>query len=208
MPDRSDRYRTLAGELRHAPDPIKGSRFLGCAAPATSLERVRAYVAAIRTEHPRATHHCWGARLGAVSEGLRFDDDGEPTGSAGRPIAQQIEGHGLHDVVVVVVRWFGGTKLGVGGLMRAYSGCAGQTLDRAPVREVLRTRSVVLRHPYDCSGALTAVLAAHGLEPLAADYGAEVVLRLEVPLARFEAFEREVRERTAGRAVLDQPSST
>lgn len=203
-----DRFLTLEAEFRHAIEPIKGSRFLGCAAPAKSLEQVRAYVDRVRGEHRSATHHCFGACLGEPEDGQRFDDDGEPAGSAGRPIAQQIGGHGFTDVVVVVVRWFGGTKLGVGGLMRAYGGCAGQTLDRAPVREVLRTRRVELRHPYDCSGAVSAVLAALGLEPVRADYGEEVVLHLDVPLGQLELFERDVIERTAGLARIAQSSGT
>lgn len=195
-------FSTLAAEHRHAIDPIKGSRFLTTAAPTRSVEEGQAVLDRVRGEFPNASHHCWAWRLGVGGHVTRSSDDGEPAGSAGRPILAQIEGHGLVDVTLVVSRWFGGTKLGVGGLVRAYGGAAGKTLDRAPIATVIVTRRVVLEFPYDCSGPLQGLLAASALEPVEAQYGASVRLVLDVPERELDEFASEARERSAGRAEL------
>ncbi len=101
---------------------------------------------------------------------------------------------------MVVTRWFGGTKLGVGGLMRAYGGAAGQALDRAEVLTVAITRRVALGFPYACSGAVQALLASAGLQPEESDFGAQVRLVVRVEEERLEGFLDELRERTAARA--------
>lgn len=185
-------------ELVHEDPPVKGSRFLALVAPAASAAEAEARLARVRAEHKSATHHCWAWRLGAEGQRFRSSDDGEPSGSAGRPILAQIEGHRMTELLVVVVRWFGGTKLGVGGLVRAYGGCAGHALDRVPRRRVIVTERLRLVAPYACGGALQAVLAARGLQPAAASYAAEVRLELEVPRDERAAIEAELRERTAG----------
>jgi len=195
-------YRTVAAEHRHEIDPVKGSRFLTSVAPATSVEEAEAFVERIRREFADATHNCWAYRVGPDGAAFRSSDDGEPSGSAGRPILQQVEGHGLTDVAIVVTRWFGGTKLGVGGLVRAYGGAAGKTLDRTPCRTILVTRRIAIEHPYECSGAVQSLLAARDLEPSSAEYGAHVALVLEVPERDVETFTRELLDRTAGRARL------
>jgi len=204
----ADEFRTLAAEFRHEIDPVKGSRFLATVAPAASVATAEAFVERVRSEFPNATHNCWAYLVGGAVPVTRSSDDGEPGGSAGRPILAQIEGHGLQDVAVVVTRWFGGTKLGVGGLMRAYGGAAGQTLDRAPQRTVVVTRRVEVEHPYECSGAVQGFVAGLGIEPSSADYGASVRLVFDVPVRELEAFRRELGERTAGRAVCrESPES-
>ena len=122
---------TLIAPAQHA-TTVRGSRFLADAAP------IRAAAAALRwlatQRHGDATHNCWAWRCGAE---YRSSDDGEPGGSAGRPILQAIDAQGLDYAVVRVARWFGGTKLGVGGLARAYGGCAAQCLRKAPRREIV-----------------------------------------------------------------------
>jgi uncharacterized YigZ family protein len=116
---------TLATVCQHSED-IKKSRFLAQAAPvqtpAQALEFVR------QVSDLAATHHCWAYRIG---QDYRFNDDGEPGGTAGRPILQAIEGQGIDRAVVVVTRWYGGIKLGAGGLVRAYGGTAAECLRRA-----------------------------------------------------------------------------
>lgn len=104
-------------------EEVRKSRFLANAAPVETPEAALAFVAAV--SDPGATHNCWAYRLGGQ---YRFSDDGEPGGTAGRPILQAIEGQACDGVVVVVTRWFGGIKLGTGGLVRAYGGCAAECL--------------------------------------------------------------------------------
>jgi uncharacterized YigZ family protein len=116
---------TLAGPCRHV-EEIKKSRFLAQAAPVESPEQALAFVRQV--SDPSATHNCWAYRIG---QDYRFNDDGEPGGTAGRPILQAIEGQGIDRAVVVVTRWFGGVKLGAGGLVRAYGGAAAECLRTA-----------------------------------------------------------------------------
>lgn len=197
-----DDYLTLAGEHRHEPEKVKGSRFPAAVAPAASPEAAEHFVARVAAEHAGARHVCWAWRLGPGGDRARASDAGEPGGSAGAPILAQLEHRGISDAVVVVARYFGGVKLGIGGLMRAYGGAAGQCLDGAEVVRVRATRRVAVEHPYDCSGAVRGLLSAEGLAPARAEYGALVRLELDVPLSALERFRRELADRTAGRARL------
>lgn len=121
----SELLSTLAQPCRHQ-EEIKKSRFLALAAPVESPEQALAFLREVAD--PIATHNCWAYRIG---QDYRFNDDGEPGGTAGRPILQAIEGQGMDRVVVVVTRWYGGIKLGAGGLVRAYGGTAAECLRRA-----------------------------------------------------------------------------
>lgn len=192
-------YRTLVGRSRHEIDKIKGSRFLATIAPIRAEEDAQALVAEIRREFHDARHHAWAWRLGAAGQRFRYSDDGEPSGSAGHPILQQLEGRELCDVVAVVTRWFGGTKLGVGGLMRAYGGAAAEALELAKVKSVVLTRRLVLEYGYEHSGPIEGLLSEFGLSPVSARYEAEVRLEIDVPRARVEACLRAFRDRTSGR---------
>lgn len=111
---------------------IKKSRFIGQAAPISSEEDARAFL--VKVSDPAANHNCWAWRLG---QAYRFSDDGEPSGTAGKPILQAIDGQDLDGVVVVVTRFFGGILLGSGGLVRAYGGTAAQMLRAADKREII-----------------------------------------------------------------------
>lgn len=198
-----DRYLTLAAEHFYEPDPIKNSRFLALVAPATSEDEAKDFLDRVRDKYDDARHVCWAWRLGPGGDQTRSSDDGEPGGSAGRPILLQLEGHACTDVVAAVVRYFGGVKLGVGGLMRAYGGAAGQCLDRAPLEEVIVVERLTLSHPYECSNAVQALLVAEELTPVAADYGERVQLVLEVPRPRVAEVRAALIDRTGGRVELD-----
>lgn len=116
----------------------RGSRFLAWVFHAPGETSFLARAAAIRLEHPKARHHCWAWQIDAA---YRFHDDGEPGGTAGRPMLQVLEGSGLQDLAAICVRYFGGVKLGTGGLARAYSGATVRALEAAGRRtEVLRSR--------------------------------------------------------------------
>jgi uncharacterized YigZ family protein len=126
---------TLAAEARHSED-IRKSRFLAQAAPVETPQQALAWVQTV--SDAAATHNCWAYRIG---QDYRFNDDGEPGGTAGRPILQAIEGQGIDRVVVVVTRWYGGIKLGAGGLARAYGGTAAECLrlaERVPIVAMAR----------------------------------------------------------------------
>lgn len=122
---------TLVAPVAFVQD-IKKSRFIGQAAPISSEEEAKAFLA--RVSDPAANHNCWAWRLG---QAYRFSDDGEPSGTAGKPILQAIDGQDLDGVIVVVTRFFGGILLGSGGLVRAYGGTAAQMLRAADKREII-----------------------------------------------------------------------
>jgi uncharacterized YigZ family protein len=111
----------------------RGSRFIAYACPVKSPEEFKATLNEIKKEHPKATHHCFAYRLGLDGNTFRVSDDGEPSGSAGRPILGQIDSKGLVNVLVVVVRYFGGTLLGVPGLINAYRSAAALALQMTPL---------------------------------------------------------------------------
>ena len=126
-------FLTLAGPHEVEIDKVKRSRFIGLAQPCASPDEALAFVSQVRARFHDARHHCWAWRIG---EDARSSDDGEPHHSAGAPILKQLEGHGLTNAVVVVVRYFGGLKLGVGGLARAYGAAAASVLDDAQTLRV------------------------------------------------------------------------
>ncbi|MCU0663195.1 MAG: IMPACT family protein [Myxococcota bacterium] len=140
---------------------IKRSRFIARAAPVTCPEAAMEFLR--QASEAGADHNCWAYRVG---DEYRFNDDGEPGGSAGRPILAAIDGQGLDEVAVVVTRTFGGIKLGVGGLVRAYGGTAAECLRTAQRRTLVRTVVVRLRAPFECLGAAHGLLEQRALQRL------------------------------------------
>jgi uncharacterized YigZ family protein len=179
---------------------VRRSRFL------CTLERVgdeaaaRAVVDRLRREHWDARHHCSAFVLGPRRDVERSSDDGEPAGTAGAPMLEVLRGHELSDVVVVVTRWFGGTLLGAGGLVRAYGDAVRAGLDRAGT---LR-RSLVREHLLDLdhadAGRIESELRARGVAVLDTAYAARVTLRLGVPPDQEARLAALVAELTAGAA--------
>ena len=131
----------------------KGSRFLAFVLPAADEGAARSARAGLADRYPNATHHCWAERLGNPAR-ERASDDGEPSGTAGRPILAVLAGAGLSDVTAVVVRWFGGTKLGKGGLARAYSGATRLALDELETVERVPVETLSVEVSYSAVGAV------------------------------------------------------
>ncbi len=189
--------RTLAGPVRVEIERVRGSRFVAVLAPVSGEAGAQAVIAAERARHPDATHHCWALRL---SDGIeRASDDGEPRDTAGAPILRHLQGADLSDVACVVVRWFGGTKLGRGGLIRAYGAATEAAIAAATVVERPQLATLVLEHDYELSGAVQSVLTAHAATVVGESYGAVVTLRVTVPVGDEDAFVRAVVDATAGR---------
>ncbi len=200
-------YLTLARPHRLEIPRIKGSRFLASVAPVADPEAAQDLLAATRREFPDATHHCSAWRIDASL--YKTGDDGEPGGTAGRPILQQIDARRLVRVAVVVTRWYGGTKLGAGGLVRAYGGAAGEALDAAGITEVIIKRTVIVEHPYDVSGEVQSVLNARKFTPDSASYEAVVRLTFSIREEDAAGFAAELVDRTAGvaRVEVSEPDS-
>ncbi|XZF14044.1 IMPACT family protein [Chitinophagaceae bacterium MMS25-I14] len=130
----TNKYRTLAANTT-AEFKDRGSRFLAYAYPVSGTQDVKDKLQVLKKEHPKAVHHCFAFRIGTDGKLFRANDDGEPSGSAGRPILGQIDSAGITNVLVVVVRYFGGTLLGVPGLINAYKTVTADALKDAPVTE-------------------------------------------------------------------------
>lgn len=148
----SDHFRTIAApvELRQK---IERSEFLGIAFPVTSEEAFFEELTRVQKKHFDATHHCWAFRLWTEGR-ARSADAGEPSGTAGKPILAAIEGADFHDVGVIVVRWYGGVKLGTGGLSRAYRDTAAEALRLAAVSDRYLYVPVTITVPYDALGTV------------------------------------------------------
>lgn len=175
------RYRTLR-ELVRVRFVVKNSRFIATAAPVTGEEAAEQFVERIRAEFPDATHHTYTYRIGAGSSLVeRAFDDREPAGTAGLPMLQLLQGKGLSDLVVVGTRYFGGIKLGIGGLTRAYRHCARACIEEAAL--VVRERLYHCRMTvsYGDIGALLRQLEALGADIIATDYAAEVSVIAALP---------------------------
>lgn len=162
----------------HSESVIKKSRFIGCVEPmadrATALQRV----AALRAEHPTATHVCWALMAGGHSAA---NDDGEPGGTAGRPMLEVLRHHDLEGVLATVVRYYGGTPLGAGGLVRAYTDSVAQALMQAAKAPVVRWRGLRCVLPYALEGWLRRELDAHGARLVDVQHGEGVTVSLRVP---------------------------
>lgn len=168
---------------------VKKSRFIARLEPVTSREEVNAAVAGARADYPDARHHCWAYLLGrpAAARNAGMSDDGEPAGTAGRPILNVLQHGHLGDVLVIVVRYFGGIKLGAGGLVRAYSAAAQQALEGAPCRKQEDLRHWRAEGDFACEQALRHWLGEHGGQLDGVHYGERVRLDLRVPAERGEA---------------------
>jgi uncharacterized YigZ family protein len=190
---------SLAGPV-NASFVIRQSRFVVHAAPVADQAATLAFHEAVAD--PSATHNCWAWKL---DHGARCNDDGEPAGTAGKPILAAIEGKGLNRVMVVVTRYFGGILLGVGGLVRAYGGSAARCLDQAEFIEQHALCQCRVTAGFDFTGAVHAALAASEATRLEEHYDAAgLELRVEVRLDRLRQLQSLLRDTTRGTASLQR----
>ncbi len=165
-----------------------GSRFIALAYPVETEQEVKDIVSALRKEYHDARHHCYAYRLGYKGDVFRSSDDGEPSGSAGRPILGQIDSAGLSDVLVVVVRYFGGIKLGIPGLIRAYKTSSADALAHATVVEKIAGVWLRLSFGYGAMNTVMKVLKEMGLPQRAQNLGMDCSLEVRVRLSALEEF--------------------
>ena len=192
---------TLAQPVQHVQD-VKHSRFLAQAAPIEDAAAALAFIQQVGD--PQATHNCWAYRYGSD---YRSSDDGEPAGTAGRPILAAIDGQGLDRVVVVVTRWFGGIKLGAGGLVRAYGGTAAECLRTAPRLALTPMLELSLHCRFEDIGQVHALLSSHEASKLGESYQTDgVVLQLQLPVAQRDSLKIRLRDATRDRARIIEDS--
>ncbi len=193
------RYRIPAATTRIEHE-VSRSRFIATLANAPTVEAAREFIAGSRAETPDASHHVYAFKVGygaSVIEGL--SDDGEPTGTAGPPALAVLRGAEIGDAVLVITRYFGGTKLGTGGLVRAYGDAARAVIAAAPTQEKVERRHIGLTVPYALYDRLKLIAAAHHATIDDETFEAEVTLYLTLPLDSLEPFTAAIREMSAGR---------
>ena len=178
---------------------IKGSRFLAEAIHVSSVEEADAALLAIKKRDYDATHHCSAYRIGSDGNTFRYNDDGEPNSSAGLPIYRQIEGRNLTNALVVVIRYYGGTKLGTGGLVRAYGEAASLALDAATVKEIIPRTALSFVFDYDDTSPAMHTISQFDVIVLETSYSERTSMTLGIRTSQVDSFRAVFLEALGGR---------
>ncbi|MET9663616.1 YigZ family protein [Streptomyces sp. NPDC006510] len=197
-----EQYRTVARAGVHETE-INRSRFICALAPAATELEAQDFVARIRREHPTATHNCFAYVIGADASVQKASDDGEPGGTAGVPMLQMLTRREMRYVVAVVTRYYGGVKLGAGGLIRAYGGVVGEALDELGTITRRRFRLATITVGHQRAGKLENDLRATGRTVREVRYAEAVIIEIGLPDADVESFRGWLADATAGEAGLE-----
>lgn len=185
----------------------KKSRFIATVAPVKSEEEAQSFIEHIRKQYWDARHSCTAFTIGSRHQLTRCSDDGEPAGTAGRPMLDVLLGENIHDTCAVVTRYFGGTLLGTGGLVRAYSGALREALNHAVILEKQKGVRLEIRSDYADLGRIQYLIGQNQISILSSSYTDSVFLETLVPEDRFDSFYASITEGTAGKASLTKGSS-
>ena len=187
---------------------VKRSKFLTFVAPATNREEAEHVIRNLRVQHPQANHVCWAYIAGAPNTTIRsMSDDGEPSGTAGMPILKILEYSGYGDVVVAVIRYFGGTKLGTGGLQRAYCDAASLVLADLPMKLKVTRTSVLLTYDYTHDGSISRLLERYDVEDIDSSYAQQVSLSIKIASSELNVFKTQLTNITAGSVEISIPDA-
>ena len=182
-----DSYRFIAARTV-AEERIKGSRFIAVAMPCASMDDVKPAITALMSEYPDATHYCYAAVCGPTSE-TRSSDAGEPSGTAGKPILDVLLGEGVTDSMCVVIRYFGGTLLGTGGLVRAYSGTAHDAVSAAPRGEKVRCATYSAEMDYSTFSGFERLMMQYARGQPEKEFTDRVMAKFRIEVGRCAEFE-------------------
>jgi uncharacterized YigZ family protein len=196
----------VPAQVTRVEDRIEHSRFIATLAPAETVEAARERIDAVRVEFPDATHHCFAYAVGppGSTAAVAASDAGEPAGTAGRPMLAVLLNSGVGDVVAVVTRYFGGVKLGKGGLVRAYTGAVQHALRVLPLREHVDAIDLRATVPYAAVDAARRSVEREGGRVVGEAFASDVTLALHVPADRLDAIEHALREATSGRVRFER----
>jgi uncharacterized YigZ family protein len=198
-----DSYKTLGEICRHE-IKIKGSRFIALGYPAESIDSAVAILDDVRKKEHAATHHCYAYTVGIESEKFKYSDDGEPSGTAGRPIYQSIAGKTLRNLIVIVVRYYGGAKLGTGGLTRAYSRTATEMLDQARIVEKLICDRLGFSVPFTLYDRAMRIINAGSYKIILQDFAEQVAIVIEIRRSKTDSFVSQLTELTGGKIEIEK----
>ncbi|MDT0388937.1 MULTISPECIES: YigZ family protein [Streptomyces] len=197
-----DEYRTVAHAGVHETE-VNRSRFLCALAPAATEQEAQAFIATVRKEHADATHNCWAYVIGADASVQKASDDGEPGGTAGVPMLQMLLRRDMRYVVAVVTRYYGGVKLGAGGLIRAYGGAVGEALDAVGTRTRRRFRLATVTVDHQRAGKLENDLRAGGRQVRDVRYAEAVTIEIALPDTEVAPFRAWLADVTSGTARFE-----
>lgn len=183
----------------------KKSRFIATLQKCESEEEAARFVEEMKKKYWDARHNCYAFVIGARGELTRCSDDGEPGGTAGRPMLEVLTGEGIRNAAVVVTRYFGGVLLGTGGLVRAYTQAVKEGLKNSVTGRMRHGYEVTVEADYGDVGKLLYLLGNAGIEPLSADYGEKASLRLNIPAEMLDALRKDMADATSGRAKPGSP---
>lgn len=199
-------YFTIAQPARQE-TRVQRSRFIGSLSPAPHREAAESGLERIRREFHDATHHCYAYRIDANE--FRYSDGGEPSGTAGLPILKVLDKYCLLQSLLVVTRYFGGIKLGPGGLSRAYSQCAEETIQKSSLQKLIQYCAMTVQYPYGATRQIHYLVDKYGGEVDSSEFAAEVISRLKIPSRNQPEFERELLQAGAGQVkILHREEST
>lgn len=183
---------------------VINSRFIASAGPVLSTDDAKQFIRSIKERFPDATHHVPAYVIGAGNSVTAYcSDDGEPSGSAGRPVLSVLQGSGLGDAAIVVTRYFGGTKLGIGGLVHAYGDAAKEVLAVLPRAEKVPTCTVMMAIEYSLFDRVRLMLKKHHAKTLAEDFGADVTITAQFVMDSFSSFQTDLSELTRGQVQAE-----
>lgn len=185
-------------------ETIKKSRFITLLAHTAGAEAARAFVQQVKSEHPTARHHCWAWVAGAPddSQQLGFSDDGEPSGTAGKPMLAQLMGAGIGEITAVVVRYYGGIMLGTGGLVKAYGGGVQQGLKLLPRQRKVPMKRFTLQCDYSQLSDIERLVQRFDAEITESDYQDRIALTLAVPYGQIDGFKKNLSDFSRGALSL------
>lgn len=198
-------YKTVCKEAE-AEITEKKSRFIAAIAPIRSEEEAVQYIEQVKKLHWNARHHCYAYVLGERFEIQRYSDDGEPGGTAGKPMLDVLLGEEIHDVLAVVTRYFGGTLLGTGGLVRAYSGAVREGLSASNIITKKYGCKLKITADYNKLGKLQYILGQRGIQVLNTEYNDMVMLEVFVPQTEEAAMTKEMVDKTNGQVEISRGS--
>lgn len=179
-------FKTIESAVENTLLKEKGSKFIGFAFPVNNEEELKNALEKVRTEHPKATHHCYAFRIGLNGENYRANDDGEPSGSAGLPIYNQLLAHEITNVLVISVRYYGGTKLGVSGLVKAYKESAKITLEEANIITKELETEIEIQFQFNQQNTIFTLLSKFDAKVLNFDTQENCILTASLKIAQKE----------------------
>ncbi len=196
-----DSYRTLALPST-AGSKVQGSKFMSFAYPVEAAEEALDKWKSLKKQYHDATHHCFAYRLRGVEGEFRYNDDGEPAGTAGRPILGAIDHAGLSDILIIVVRYFGGTKLGVGGLSRAYADAAGEAILSGTIVERFIMASLEVSFPHHLTSPVMRTIDSAGAQIAGSSYDDSAHLTVRIRASQLAVLAKALLEATNGGATV------